>query len=151
MPNWLDVYRVTFPETMDSLSAECIGFYGYGNGRVIAANASGSRIGKTQMIGDRVAVEIVGGCGACPVNGDCWQKTRDRARVEMPELMKTWDEIVITDGITSPRALTEWFARTGQDPEHGVPTPDLVLNIENFKHGSWHTAGMRYTGDDRQG
>lgn len=136
--------------TMDPLAFECIGFYGYGNGRVLAANISGGPLDPMPgpVVDGREATRVVGGCNACERVGDCWTATRDKAREMFPDLMAICDRLV-DEGARGIDYMNRWFEETGQTGDESVKRalpPDMHLSVENTSHGSFHTAGQRYNG-----
>jgi hypothetical protein len=141
-PHPLDTYRANFPPIMDVLARECVGYHGYGNGRML--NAQSDRpLGAPGPDNSR---EILGGCNECERKQECWEATIEKARELMPALMELHDEISAR-GITGKEWLDAWADETGQPREGGkgyVLPPPMILSAENTSHGSFHTAGRRY-------
>lgn len=151
MTHPLDTYRDEFPwPPLDPLAFECLGRYGYGNGRVLSANAQGPHANTDVSFyppDGRRTIKIIGGCDACAHHAECWQDTRVKAREVLPDLGQL--ETEITDaGFVGPAWMDEWCRRTDQTggQENFIPPPAMVLMVENLHHGVWHTEGERFTG-----
>lgn len=144
MTNPLDAYRANFPPKMDVLARECVGYFGYGNGRMLAAQID-KPLGQP---GPQGGNEIVGGCAECERAPECWEQTTARCREVLPALMEVADEITAT-GVRGKEWFDAWAVATGQ-PAGGGPNfvlpPTMLLTVENTSHGSFHTADQRYEG-----
>lgn len=105
--------------TFDWTAAECVGFFGYGNGKAMPGVAEYAKAGGSNEMP----------CLSCPKGPECWEAHKAKVLAIMPGLVEAFEDLAAKHPGDVDALMRGWFQVVGAER----PDPYMGLMLTNMQ------------------